>query len=208
MNEEARHFPRQEDRLLGLAQEMILGFPKNRDVYPDPPVDVEVLQKHVDDCLGSRDEADEAHAEAKQKTAAKDKNFRQLAEVMKTDIRYAENKVNFDDAELKKIGWHGRKAKGRLPPPGDISGLTASSEGDEGGRVILRWSRPSKGGKTAMYTVEQREPPGKIWRIAAHAFEREAEIDDQKAGTVQEFRVTASNKAGTGNPSNTVAVTF
>ncbi len=44
MTEEAGRFPRQEDKMLGLAQEMILGFPKNTDIYPDPPVSVQDLK--------------------------------------------------------------------------------------------------------------------------------------------------------------------
>ncbi len=80
---------------------MISGFPKNAGLYPDPPVSVKDLQKHVDDCLKARDEAEGMHAEAMKKTAAEDKAFERLKGFMKTDLRYAENRLNFDNADLK-----------------------------------------------------------------------------------------------------------
>ncbi len=161
----------------------------------------------MNECHNARDEAEEAHADAQKKTAAKDKTFELLESLMKTDLRYAENKVNFDNADLKKIGWHGRRAKGKLLPPGDISGLKVVNKG-EGGYVTLKWNKPSKGGRISVYLVEQREKSETGWRLAASSFEREATIKDQKTGTTQEFRVAASNKSGDGNPSNTVVVAF
>ena len=60
MSDKSRHRPRQEDKMLGLAQEMILGFPGDTDIDPDPPVAVKDLQKDVDACLKARDESDQS----------------------------------------------------------------------------------------------------------------------------------------------------
>jgi hypothetical protein len=37
-----------------------------------------------------------------------------LTDAMKSDIRYAENKVDFDDDKLKLISWTGKKNLRRL----------------------------------------------------------------------------------------------
>ena len=49
-------------------------------------------------------------ATAKEATVAKEAALVALEEAMKTDIRYAENTVDFDDAKLNLIGWGGKKA--------------------------------------------------------------------------------------------------
>jgi hypothetical protein len=38
-------------------------------------------------------------------TTTKDEALEELIEAIKTDIRYAENTVNFNDEKLKLIGW-------------------------------------------------------------------------------------------------------
>jgi len=43
-------------------------------------------------------------------TTTKDDVLEDLADAMKSDIRYAENTVDFDDDKLKLIGWAGKKA--------------------------------------------------------------------------------------------------
>ncbi len=42
-------------------------------------------------------------------TTAKDEALEDLIESLKSNIRYAENTVNFDDVKLKLIGWAGKK---------------------------------------------------------------------------------------------------
>ena len=53
-----------------------------------------------------------------QATVDKDAALEELTEAMKSDLRYAENTVNFDDDKLKLIGWAGRKAATALQIPG------------------------------------------------------------------------------------------
>ena len=51
-----------------------------------------------------------AIAAAENATGTKDDALEALTDAMKSDIRYAENKVNYDDDKLKLIGWAGKKA--------------------------------------------------------------------------------------------------
>ncbi len=207
MQEEIRRFPKQEDKVIGLAQAIILGIINNPDLFPSPPVSMEDLQKMLTTCVTAKDVSEEAHAVAKKKKAEKDKTFVTIRTAMKAILRYAEDAVDYDDPDLQKIGWHGRKSKGKLLPPGDSSGLTVASKG-EGGSIKLIWNRVLTGGPVAMFMVEQREKGEKSWWLSTTSYTREATIKHQTKGTTYEFRVIASNKAGNGKASNTVVVTF
>ena len=66
-----------------------------------------------------------ALAAAENATAGKDDALENLTDAMKSDIRYAENKVDYDDDKLKLIGWAGKKNPTPLAIPG--TGQTARS---------------------------------------------------------------------------------
>ena len=69
---------------------------------------VEELQKDVDEFL-KRQEADLiAHASAKKATEFKNDGMKPVKEKTKTEVSYAEHAVHYNDADLQKIGWHGR----------------------------------------------------------------------------------------------------
>ena len=112
---------------------------------------------------------------------------------MKADLRYAENTVDFDDHRLKLIGWGGRKAKTSLEAPRQ----------DEGW-IFLDWKEPMDGGKVAAYKVQRRERPSGPWSEAGMAIESEITLSSQERGKEWEYRVIAVNKAGEGQPGNTV----
>ena len=127
-----------------------------------------------------------------------------LVEALKSDIRYAENTVNYDDDKLKLIGWAGRKAATALTPPGQARLLEAPRQGE--GWVFLDWKAPIDGGKPAAYRVMRRERPAGPWEDVATAVITEATLVEQPRGTEFEYRVIAVNKAGEGEPSNTQMV--
>lgn len=79
-------------------------------------------------------------AAAEQATAAKNEALQALTDDMKADLRYAETTVNYDDDQLKLIGWGGRAAKTSLEAPGQTRSFEASREG--GGWVFLDWQEP------------------------------------------------------------------
>ena len=123
---------------------------------------------------------------------------------MKSDIRYAENTVDFDDDKLKLIGWAGRKAKTPLAPPGQARLLETPKQG--AGWVFLDWKKPSDGGTVSAYKVMRRERPEGPWEEVATAVITEATLVDQPRGKELEYRIIAVNKAGDGEPSNTAMV--
>ena len=76
-------------------------------------------------------------------TVNKDDALFDLAEAMKTDIRYAENTVNYNDDKLKLIGWAGRNAATPLAVPGQTHLLEAPKQG--AGWLFLDWEKPGDG---------------------------------------------------------------
>jgi len=141
-------------------------------------------------------------AAAEQATAAKDEALQSLTDDMKDDLRYAENTVDYDDKQLKKIGWGGRASKTSLEAPGQTRSLEAPREGE--GWVFLDWKEPVDGGAVAAYKIQRRLRPDGPWSDAGMAVESEITLSNQERGKEWEYRVLAVNKAGEGEPSNTV----
>ena len=146
--------------------------------------------------------AKQAAAEAA--TTSKDEALEDLADAMKSDIRYAENTVDYDDDKLKLIGWAGKKTATLLAPPGQARLLEAPKQGE--GWVFLDWKAPIDGGAPAAYKVMRRERPEGPWQEAATAVITEATLVEQPRGKELEYRIIAVNKAGEGEPSNTAMV--
>ena len=114
-------FPSKEAEVFALAQEMMTGLAANAAVYPSPPVTVAGLGAAFGAYMTANSAAVAAQAAAEQATAAKDEALEALTDGMKADLRYAENTVNFDDDQLKLIGWGGRKARTLLEAPTQAS---------------------------------------------------------------------------------------
>lgn len=197
-------FPRTEAEVVALAQAMTSGLTDNAAVYPAPPVAPADLTAMISDYTNAKNVAIAAQAAAEEATADKDDALDSLAEAMKTDIRYAENTVNFDDDKLKLIGWAGKKSSTALQVPGQTRLLEAAKQGD--GWVFLDWKKPSDGGNVAAYKVMRRERPEGSWSEVATAVISEATLVEQPKGKELEYNIIAVNKAGDGEPSNTVMV--
>ena len=60
------------------------------------------------------------------------------------------------------------------------------------------------GGAVAAYKIQRRLRPSGAWTDAGMAVESETTITGQERGKEWEYRVIAVNKAGKGEPSNTV----
>ena len=56
----------------------------------------------------------------------------------------------------------------------------------------------------ASYNIERRERPEGPWQTVSLAIEPETTLHDQERGKEFEYRVSAVNKAGQGEPSNTI----
>ncbi len=195
-------FPKSEAEILALANDMQAGLAANAAVFPAPPVAPADLQTAMATYITARDAAVAAAAAAQQATAAKDEALQALTDDMKDDLRYAENTVNYDDDQLKLIGWGGRASKTSLEAPGQARSLEAPREGE--GWVFLDWKEPVDGGAVAAYKIQRRLRPDGPWSDAGMAIESEITLTNQERGKEWEYRVLAVNKAGEGQPSNTV----
>jgi len=197
-------FPLKEAEIVALAEAMITGLTDNAVLYPAPPVAVLDLTTLKNDYIAALNAAIAARAAAEAATSAKDAALEDLVDAMKSDIRYAENTVDYDDNQLKLIGWAGKAAPTPLAVPGQARLLEAPRQGD--GWVFLDWKAPADGGTPAAYKVMRRERPAGAWEEVATAVITEATLVEQPKGKELEYRIIAVNKAGDGEPSNTEMV--
>lgn len=197
-------FPKTEAQIAALAWLIRSGLKDNPAIFPAPPVIWIGIGIRRIRFVNARDSALSAHAVAEQATTDKDQALEELIEAMKADIRYAENTVNFDDDKLKLIGWAGKKVATPLVAPGQPRLLEAPKQGR--GWLFLDWKQPADGGKPKAYKVQRRNRINGSWQDIATAILTEATLVDQPERTELEYRVIAVNKAGEGQPSNTVMV--
>jgi len=197
-------FPITEAEVVALAQAMKSGLTDNAAIYPAPPVAPADLTALISAYTTAKNAAIAAQAAAEDATTSKDEALEDLADAMRSDIRYAENTVDYDDDKLKLIGWAGRKERTPLAPPGQARLLEAPKQGE--GWVFLDWKAPIDGGAPAAYKVMRRERPAGAWEEVATAVISEATLVEQPRGKELEYRIIAVNKAGDGEPSNTAMV--
>ena len=197
-------FPDREAEIKALAQSIVTGLAANAADFPTPPVALVALQALLDSFITLGDEQVAAQAAAEQVTATKNAGMEELVTAMRADLRYAEDAVNYDDAKLSALGWGGRAAPTELEVPDQARALEAPQQGE--GWVFLDWKKPTDGGAVAAYKIERRERPAGDWMLVSMAIESEATLNNQERGKDLEYRVIATNKAGDGVPSNTVAV--
>jgi len=197
-------FPRTEPEVLALAEAMITGLTDNAVLYPAPPVAVLDLTAAKTAYITTLNAAIAAAAAAEAATTAKDNALEDLVDAMKTDIRYAENTVDYDDDKLKLIGWAGKAAPTPLAVPGQVRALEVPKQGD--GWLMLDWKSPSDGGTPSAYKVMRRERPAGAWENVATAVITEATLVEQPKAKELEYRIIAVNKTGEGEPSNTEMV--
>jgi len=196
-------FPDREAEIKALAQNIVTGLAANAADFPSPPVASLALAALLTSFITLCDEQVAAQAAAEQVTATKVAGLEELVTAMRADLRYAEDAVNYDDAKLTALGWSGKAAPTALEVPGQPRSLDAPRQGE--GWVFLDWKKPADGGTVAAYKIERRERPTGDWMLVSMAIESEATLNNQERGKDLEYRVIATNKAGDGVPSNTVA---
>jgi len=196
-------FPDREAEIKALAQNIVTGLAANAADFPSPPVTSVNLQALLTSFITLCDEQVAALAAAEQVTATKKAGLEELVIAMKADLRYAEDAVSYNDAKLSALGWGGKAAPTALQVPGQPRSLEAPRQGE--GWIFLDWKKPADGGAVAAYKIERRERPTGDWALVSMAVESEATLNNQERGKDWEYRVIATNKAGEGVPSNTVA---
>jgi len=141
-------------------------------------------------------------AEAEQLTSTKNDKLDVLIGLMKDNLTYAENTVDYDDDKLKLLGWSGRAEPKPLEKPKQCTNFEATAEGSDW--IEFAWEAPDNGGKPAMYKIMHRENGTPKWKVAENAFETTCRIEDVEAGKKMDYCVVAANKAGQSKESNIV----
>lgn len=197
------NFPKKESEILALAERLWKGL-WNNPIFPLPPVDPMQLRLKKMTYQTKHNIFVAASAAAESANAVKDEALEELIDALKSNIRYAENTVNYDDEKLQLIGWSGKGTPSELQPPGESRQLEAPKQGDSW--LFLDWKAPADGGKISAYKIQRRNRPEGLWQDVATAIETEATLVEQPKGAELEYRIIAINKAGEGQPSNTVMV--
>ena len=202
-------FPNAESETVALASSMMTGLSENPDTYPDPPLPQIALGPLLSAYSMARHAVTSARADAEAAVAAKNEALANLVAGMKKDLRYAENKVDFNNEKLALLGWSGRKIPEPVPAPGTPTNLTPVIQGT--GSVIFEWraSTDPLTGPTKTYVVERRDfVDGEFteWQKVGFSMEEELTLTEQPQGIKLEYRVTATNRNGESGSSNSTAV--
>lgn len=197
-------FPSTEANVAMLADEMVAGLTEHIDVYPEPPMAPVQLASICEAFSQARSDLLTRETAAKAARASKDVMLGHLIAAVKKNIRYAETTVGPDSEQLGLIGWGPRRTPTPLAAPGQAHDLAAAYQGEQ--TVDLTWNAPATGGRPSAYRVMRRERPAGPWLDVATALTTQIQLTDQQRGKEFEYRVIAANKAGEGNPSNTVVV--
>jgi hypothetical protein len=125
--------------------------------------------------------------------------------MMNRDLRDAEHTTGFDDDQLKRLGWAGKKVPTAMAVPGQVRSLRAVEQGAN--FVVLSWMSPADGGRAGAYQIFRRDDrASEAWVHVGVSMATTAKLLDQPRHIDMEYRVAALNKTGQGPVSNTVAV--
>jgi len=195
-------FPIAEAEIASLARSVISGLRTETADFPSPPAPPDELQRAFDSYTAARSAAALAAAKAKEATAAKDEALAVLVDLVKSDLRYAENHVRGDHTKLSGLGWGGRRPRKPRNVPGQVLGLEIIHEGPTS--IALAWEAPGDGGAVMAYQVERRKAAGGKWAVVGTSVEPAITLEDQERGIELEYRVKAINKSGRGRAGGVV----
>lgn len=197
-------FPFTHADIMALAGSLLAGLTDNPAVYPVPAVDLADFQARIDSCTQARAALTDAIAVKEMATTEHQKQIAGLKDMMRQQLRYAENTTGFDDDKLKLLGWAGKREK-TATVPGQVRSLRAIEQGTD--FVVLSWMSPADGGRAGVYQIFRRdERASEAWIHVGVSMATTAKLLDQPRHVDMEYRVAALNKTGQGPMSNTVAV--
>lgn len=197
-------YPNTEDSQLALAMRVAEKLKKNSRTFPYPPIPAAEMQQLISAYQAKREMADNMIARAQMAIHEKDEALNLLNDALTSNLRYAENEVNFNNELLKLIGWGSQAAPVALQPPGEPRTLEVVRQGE--GWIYLDWKEPAEGGKVAAYKIQRSMDGAMTWKDAAVTIGSEYTLHNQPRGRNILFQVVAFNKAGEGTPSNVVGV--
>lgn len=199
-------FPRKENEVLSLVNNMISGYIEHPADFPSCDV-VDLNVKRDNYVLALNAQADAA-AVAKIATEAKNTALGVLEKAALTELKKSEADTMNHPERLDYIGWGPRHTPQPTDPPGQTRDLALTFQGQ--GVITMDWKAPAagEGGPVRSFVVERRQKAGEeftAWSQVGVAVEKESTLADQPRGTQLEFRVKAINTNGLGMESNTVA---
>ena len=194
-------FPKTEAKIAQLAQQIADGLAHAADQFPKPPVQPAELQALLDDYKEKTAAVTRLRAEAKLRRVDKNRALKELKDSMRANLKYAEIMARRNPEQLIQLGWRPRRPRTALKPPGEVRNIEILKEGDTW--LLLSWDKPDEGGEVTAYHIQRREPRGE-WEEVATSIDRIELLRDQPRGLELDFRVLATNRAGTGGPSATV----
>ena len=206
-------FPTKEAEVVALVETMIAGYTAHPADFPsiDPLTDLVALQAAVSNYQGDRNSQEDARAQAKLATVAKDSKLDTLVDLMKNDLKLSEVDTASDPTKLAAIGWAPKSPPQPVQAPGQPTNLHPTAEGQ--GMLWLAWDRPAtgSGGPIRNYIVQRRQQlagGGEFseWAIVGTSLNNEINLPDEPRGIQMEYRVVAANIGGESLPSNTSAV--
>ncbi len=197
-------FPFTHADIMALSGSILAGLTDNPAVYPAPRIDLADFAAKIDSCNQVRAELTNAIAAKEMATAKHQKEIADLKDMMRKQLRYAENVTGFDDNKLNMLGWAGKRAKSSAAP-GQVRSLRAIEQGTD--FVVLSWMSPAEGGRALAYQILRRdEGESGTWINAGISVTTKVKLLDQPRHIDMEYRVVALNRTGQGQVSNTVAV--
>jgi hypothetical protein len=195
-------FPKSEAEIRTLGNDLVSGLRTHVDDFPNPPVPPDELEATLNEYVEAREAAGSATGAATEAIAVKQEKLEALTDQMKSNLRYAENTVKYDNGKLEKLRWGGRGSSTPLDAPGQVQSLTAPREG--AGWIFLEWQAPLDGGTPGAYRIQRRLFENPEWEEAGMSMDTTALLRGQLRGVTWLYQVIAVNKAGEGVPSYNV----
>ena len=108
-----------------MARQLTRGLLGNIAIYPNLPVKSGAIRSLLNHYLISRSNMSTTKAAVETPIAVKEAALQDLIRAVKSDIRYAENAVSYNDDKLKLIGWAGKSHGQTLVSPSQTRLLEA-----------------------------------------------------------------------------------
>ena len=206
-------FPQATNEILALARKIAQGIADNPADYPNPPFDASLLGTLAAEAMQDITHEVEVKAEVKAAGAKRRKTVAAMAKEARRLLAQAQIVHGESEAKLEEIGWK-KRAHPKSLAPGQVRELRVLHQG--AGTVELDWDAPevtAHTGKVNVYFIAReiynettRELIEEFGTWTAASYKTKTKLTHQPRGVEINYRITASNINGEGQPSNTEQV--
>jgi hypothetical protein len=202
-DEDWEGFPESEEEIVELAERVIRMIKENPEAFRDAPFSAAELRESIDRFWAADAREGVAEEQARASFAAMEQSLTEVMKALQNPPRSVEITVRGEMERLSHLGWGGRPDATEWELPGLIRSFQVEVRAQR--HLDLAWLPPAEGGPAAAYSV-QRRMPGGDWEEVAVAVGNEGRLYDLPRGIEMDIRVVPVNRAGGGEPSNTVTV--